>query len=149
MPDILFLGDLGTGRNILKVGRLKLHFEEGVNEEWFLWTSVQKESGCPNGSGSAIHASTAKHISKLGVFCPAGIDDEESATAVGARLLGLKLLGPNMLCPLFLLGVDQHVARDSYLKNTSANGGLYEYAHARRWRAASTYWRHERCSRGG
>ena len=30
-PDVLFLGDLGTGRN--KIGRLKLHFEEGVNEE--------------------------------------------------------------------------------------------------------------------
>ena len=61
-PDVLFLGDLGTGRN--KIGRLKLHFEEGVNEEWFLWTNIQKGSGYPVGSGAAIHASAAKHISQ-------------------------------------------------------------------------------------
>ena len=56
----LSLGDLGTGRN--KIGRLKLHFEEGVNEEWFLWTNIQKGLGYPIGSGTAINASAAKHI---------------------------------------------------------------------------------------
>ena len=36
--DVLFHGTLGTGRN--KIGRLKLHFEERVNEEWFVWTNI-------------------------------------------------------------------------------------------------------------
>ena len=37
-PDVLFHGDLGTGQS--KIGRLKLHFEERVNEEWFVWTNI-------------------------------------------------------------------------------------------------------------
>ena len=50
------LGDLSTGRNT--IGRLKLHFEESVDEEWFhfeervdeewfLWTNIQKAAVVP------------------------------------------------------------------------------------------------------
>ena len=60
-PDVSFLGDLGTCRN--EVGRLKLLFEDRVNEEWFLWTNIHNAAGYPIGSGAAIHASAAKHIS--------------------------------------------------------------------------------------
>ena len=96
LPDVLFLGDLGTGRN--KIGRLKLHFEEGVNEEWFLWTNIQKGSGYPVGSGAAIHASAAKHIPQWDVVCPAGISDEEWMAAADGRLLGLKICRVPFFC---------------------------------------------------
>ena len=69
-----------------------MHFEEGVNEEWFLqvWTNIQKGSGYPVGSGAAIHAPAAVHISN-------GVDDKEWPSAVGGRLLGLKLFRLEML----------------------------------------------------
>ena len=73
---VCFLDDLGKSRN--KIGLLKLHFGEGVNEKWFLWTNIQKGSGRYSiGSGAAVHASTAKHIPRGDVICPAGVDDEE------------------------------------------------------------------------
>ena len=110
-PDVLFLGDLGTGQN--KIGRLKLPFEERVNEEWFLWTNIQNAAGYSIGSGAAIRASAAKHILKWDMVCPAGIDKEQWLAAAGGRLLCLKLFRPEMSGPLFLLGENQHVALDS------------------------------------
>ena len=47
------------------------------------------------------------------MVCPAGIDDEQLSAAVGGRLLGLKLFRPEISGPLFLLGMNQHVVRDS------------------------------------
>ena len=49
-PDVSFLGDLGTCRN--EIGRLKLLFENRVNEEWFLRTNIHNAAGYPIGSGA-------------------------------------------------------------------------------------------------
>ena len=67
------MGDSEMGTCLNNIGRLKLHFEEGMNK--FLCTNIQTRSGCPIGSGVAINASASKHISKWDVVCPAGIDD--------------------------------------------------------------------------
>ena len=86
---------LGTCRN--KIELLKLHFEERVNKEWFLWTYIQKAvAGYPIGSVASIHASAAKQIWKWDMACRAGIDDEhwQCSAAVGGHLLGLKLFRP-------------------------------------------------------
>ena len=80
--DVLLLGYLGY---------------VGVNEEWFLWTYIQKAvAGYPIGSVAAIHASAAKQIWKWDMACRAGIDDEhwQCSAAVGGHLLGLKLFRP-------------------------------------------------------
>ena len=101
-----------------------------------------ESSCCPIGSGAAIHASAAKHISKWDMVCHAGIDDEQSSAAVGGRLLVLKLFRPEMSGPIFLLGVNQHLARDS-------NTALRRIFCAGLWRPVCTHWRHECCSRWG
>ena len=78
-------------------------------------SNIRKEAGYPVGSGVAIHASAAKYVSKWDMICPSGmtgIDDKQWMAAVSGRLLGLQLRRPEMTSPFFLIGVNQHVAKD-------------------------------------
>jgi hypothetical protein len=107
LPDVLFLGDLGVKRN--KVGRLKLHIEEAMNEEWFLLTDIWTAKGYPVGIGVLIHSSAAKNTSKIPLVKQPDVDEELWHVAVDGRLFGLTLTRPGMSAPVLLIGVNQHL----------------------------------------
>ena len=110
-PDVLFLGDLGTKRN--KIGRLRLQVEADLGEEWFLLSDIRDTAGYPVGMGVLIHASAAKLVAPVSLQCPQGSDKDQWEQAVGGRLICLKLSQPGAGNPLYVVGLNQHVAAGS------------------------------------